>query len=85
MTCVRRTQHSLQYPFETSEEGHYYSGYDNVVHEGESFGGYSNWDTFRAEWPWLILFAPERVPGMITSMLNDYREGGWLPMWKNIV
>ncbi len=45
--------------------------------------------------------APERVPGMITSMLADYKEvnynyhvqipysqrtqGGWLPMWKNIV
>ncbi len=31
-------------------------------------------DTFRAEWAWLILFAPERVPGMIRSMLHDYDE-----------
>jgi putative alpha-1,2-mannosidase len=22
---------------------------------------------------------------MITSMLQDYKEGGWMPMWKNIV
>jgi putative alpha-1,2-mannosidase len=22
---------------------------------------------------------------MITSMLQDYQQGGWLPMWKNIV
>lgn len=45
--------------------------------------------------------APERVPGMVNSMLQDYTEvlffldqfmhqidlkkGGWLPMWKNIV
>lgn len=84
------------------------SGYDDSVHDGESYSGYSNWDTYRgssrelvslrcyfafsfadssdfsfispAEWPWLILFAPERVLGMITSMLQDYREGGWLPM-----
>ncbi|KAJ7075748.1 glycoside hydrolase family 92 protein [Mycena belliarum] len=77
--------HSLQYPYEQDEGGRYYSGYDNKVHKGLSYTGYSIWDTFRAEWAWLILFAPERVPGMITSMLQDYREGGWLPMWKNIV
>lgn len=22
---------------------------------------------------------------MVRSMLQDYLEGGWLPMWKNIV
>ncbi|KAL4255705.1 Peptide-N(4)-(N-acetyl-beta-glucosaminyl)asparagine amidase [Pleurotus pulmonarius] len=77
--------HTLQYPYETSEDGKYYSGYDDAVHEGFSYSGYSIWDTFRAESAWLILFAPERVPGMITSMLQDYKEGGWLPMWKNII
>ncbi|KDQ28672.1 glycoside hydrolase family 92 protein [Pleurotus ostreatus PC15] len=77
--------HTLQYPYETSEDGKYYSGYDDSVHEGVSYSGYSIWDTFRAESAWLILFAPERVPGMITSMLQDYKEGGWLPMWKNII
>ncbi|KAF4574330.1 hypothetical protein EYR36_005663 [Pleurotus pulmonarius] len=77
--------HSLQYPYETSEEGRYYSGFDDQVHEGESYNGYSIWDTFRAEWAWLILFAPERMPGMITSMLNDFKEGGWLPKWKNVI
>ncbi|KAJ7688299.1 family 92 glycosyl hydrolase, partial [Mycena rosella] len=66
--------HSLQYPYEQDEGGHYYSGYDNTVHKGVSYTGYSIWDTFRAEWAWLILFAPERVPGMITSMLQDYKE-----------
>ena len=42
-------------------------------------------DTFRAEWAWQILLAPERISGMVQSMLQDYKEGGWLPMWKNIV
>ncbi|KAL1739502.1 glycoside hydrolase family 92 protein [Schizophyllum fasciatum] len=77
--------HALQYPYEQDEDGKYYSGYDNSVHEGVSYDGYSIWDVYRAHWAWLILMAPERVPGMITSMLQDYREGGWLPMWKNIV
>ncbi|KAH7902833.1 family 92 glycosyl hydrolase, partial [Hygrophoropsis aurantiaca] len=77
--------HTLQYPYEQSEDGQYYSGYDAAVHEGNSYTGYSNWDTYRAEWAWLILFAPERIPGMVQSMLQDYKEGGWLPMWKNII
>ncbi|KAG1787178.1 glycoside hydrolase family 92 protein [Suillus plorans] len=77
--------HTLQYPYEQSEYGQYYSGYDDAVHQGISYTGYSNWDTFRAEWAWLILFAPERIPGMVQSMLQDYKEGGRLPMWKNIV
>ncbi|KAI0820667.1 glycoside hydrolase family 92 protein [Trametes gibbosa] len=77
--------HTLQYPYEQSEDGHYYSGYDDKVHVGVSYTGYSIWDTFRAEWAWQILLAPERINGMVQSMLQDYVEGGWLPMWKNIV
>ena len=91
----------MQYPSEQDEDGKYYSGYDNQVHEGNSYTSYSVWvrrfcwvlrasltsiqDTFRAEWAWQILLAPERIPGMVQSMLQDYKEGGWLPMWKNIV
>ncbi|KAF9567664.1 glycoside hydrolase family 92 protein [Agrocybe pediades] len=80
--------HTLQFPTEQHEHGHYYSAYDNQVHEleagGESYTGYSIWDTFRAEWAWQILFMPDRIPGLVQSMLADYKEGGWLPMWKNI-
>ncbi|KAF9224665.1 hypothetical protein BS17DRAFT_780264 [Gyrodon lividus] len=77
--------HTLQYPYEQDEYGRYYSGYDDSIHEGVSYTGYSNWDTYRAEWAWLVLFAPERLPGMVQSMLQDYKQGGWLPMWKNII
>ncbi|KAJ3492674.1 hypothetical protein NLJ89_g11184 [Agrocybe chaxingu] len=79
----------VQYPSEQHEQGRYYSGYDNTVHElpagGESYTGYSIWDTYRAQWAWQILFVPDRIPGMVQSMLADYKEGGWLPMWKNVV
>ena len=81
--------HSLVYPYEISEDTgsipSYYSGYRDEVVSGDSYSGYSIWDTFRAESAWLLLTAPERVPRMINSMLQDYEEGGWLPMWKNIV
>ncbi|KAF9037030.1 glycosyl hydrolase family 92-domain-containing protein [Panaeolus papilionaceus] len=77
--------HTLQYPNEQHEHGRYYSGYDDTVHEGESYTGYSIWDTYRAQWAWQILFTPEKIPGMVRSMLQDYQQSGWLPMWKNIV
>ncbi|WP_344635247.1 GH92 family glycosyl hydrolase [Kitasatospora cystarginea] len=76
--------HALQYPSEMSEHGRYYSAYDDKVHNGVSYTGYSLWDTFRAENAFLTLFAPERVDDMATSMLQDYQQGGWLPLWKNI-
>jgi predicted alpha-1,2-mannosidase len=66
----------------------YYSGFDNEVHEGVAYTGYSIWDTFRSEWAFLNLFAPERINGMIGSMLQSYQEGGEggrLPIWLNIV
>lgn len=34
---------SHQYPTEQHEQGHYWSGYDAKVHEGESYTGYSIW------------------------------------------
>ena len=65
---------------------YYYSGFDNAVHKGEhAYTGYSIWDTFRAEWAFINLFVPERVNGMIISMLQTYEQGGRLPIWQNIV
>lgn len=81
--------HTYVYPYEIHEQTPngpaYYSGYLDKVVPGTSYSGYSIWDTFRAEWGWLILTAPERVGAMVSSMLGDYKEGGWLPMWKNLV
>ena len=75
--------HSLLFPRITSEYGRYYSAFDDRVHDGVSYNDYSLWDTFRAEHPLLLLIEPERVPGMITALLQMYDEGGWMPMWPN--
>ena len=75
--------HSLLFPRVFDEYGRYYSAFDDRVHDGVSYNDYSLWDTFRAEHPLLILIEPERVPGMITSLLQMYDEGGWMPMWPN--
>ena len=75
--------HSLLYPRIFSEYGRYYSAFDDSIHSGESYTAYSIWDTFRAENSLLTLLAPERIDGMITALLQNYREGGWMPKWPN--
>jgi predicted alpha-1,2-mannosidase len=75
--------HSLLYPRIFSEYGHYYSAFDDQVHTGESYTAYSIWDTFRAENSLLTLLAPERIDGMITALLQNFHEGGWMPKWPN--
>ena len=82
-TVTTALYHALLYPRIFSEQGRYYSAYDDKIHTGESYNAYSIWDTFRAENSLLTLVAPERVPGMITALLNDYQEGGWMPKWPN--
>lgn len=57
--------------------------FDDKVHAGTMYSCYSLWDTYRAEHPWLTLIAPERVDGMMQSLLEMYREGGLLPKWPN--
>lgn len=75
--------HTLLFPRQFSEYGRYYSAFDDRVHNGVSYNDYSLWDTFRAEHPLLLLIQPERVPDMITALLQMYDEGGWMPKWPN--
>jgi putative alpha-1,2-mannosidase len=64
-------------------EGESYTGYSIWVSIVYTLSVYTSidtpQDTYRAEWAWLILFAPERVPSMITSMLQDYKEARTIP------
>lgn len=73
----------LLFPRQFSEYGKYYSAFDDSIHEGVMYNDFSLWDTFRALHPLLIFLQPERVNDMIKSLLQMYKEGGWLPMWPN--
>ncbi len=75
--------HALLYPRVFSEGNRYYSAFDDTVHTGQAYTDYSIWDTFRAEHSLLTLIAPERIDGMITALLQDFKEGGWMPKWPN--
>ncbi|KAK4505215.1 hypothetical protein PRZ48_003178 [Zasmidium cellare] len=87
--------HALQYPSDFSEPTSnkpgslrtFYSGYTDSVHVSQDayYQSWSIWDTFRAEHSLLTLFAPERVNGMMRSLVKIYEWAGRLPMWANVV
>ncbi|KAI0197595.1 glycoside hydrolase family 92 protein [Astrocystis sublimbata] len=87
--------HSLQYPNDFSEPTStspdspriFYNGYtDSICTINESYyQSWSIWDTYRAEHSLLTLFAPERVNGMMRSLLRIFDWSGRLPMWANMV
>lgn len=45
---------------------------------------FSLWDTYRNVHQLMTLVYPERQLDMVRSMINMYREGGWLPRWELI-
>lgn len=68
--------HALLYPRDMTEGGRHYSGIDDRVHSGVGYDCYSLWDTYRAEHPLLTLVVPERVDGMMQTLVNTFRSGG---------
>lgn len=61
-----------------------YRGADDKVYTSKTGSYYSTlslWDTYRATHPLYTILSPERVDGMIQSMLEHYRTMGYLPIW----
>ncbi len=61
----------------------HYSPYTGNVEEGYMFAGTGFWDTFRALYPFLNLVFPGINKEMQEGLINDYKEGGWLPEWSS--
>ena len=63
-----------------------YRGMDNQVHQLEqgehNYSTYSLWDTYRALHPTFTLFQPERVPGMVNSLIRMAEQSPeGMPVW----
>ena len=61
----------------------HWSPYNGETLPGYMFAGTGFWDTFRALYPFLNLVYPSVVREMQEGLINDYREGGWLPEWSS--
>ncbi len=76
--------HSFTHPVLFNDHNGDYRGTDKKVYHNPGFTNYSIfslWDTYRAEHPLFTLIEPERVPDMINTMLNIYKQQGKLPVW----
>lgn len=48
---------------------------------GVQYANYSMWDTYRTQMPLVAMLDPPAASDMVTSLLNDASQGGWLPRW----
>ena len=61
----------------------HWSPYTGKTMPGYMFAGTGFWDTFRALYPFLNLVYPSINKEMQEGLINDYKEGGWLPEWSS--
>nr|WP_294872652.1 GH92 family glycosyl hydrolase [uncultured Pedobacter sp.] len=71
------------YEVDKSNKIVHYSPYTGKTAPGYRFAGTGFWDTFRALYPFLNLVYPSINKEMQEGLVNDYKEGGWLPEWSS--
>jgi predicted alpha-1,2-mannosidase len=84
-SCLYRMSFFPLKLYEKTADGRivHYSPYNGQVEPGYMFGGTGFWDTFRALYPFLNLVYPDINKEMQEGLVNDYKEGGWLPEWSS--
>lgn len=76
--------HTMVAPSVFSDVGGEYRGADGRVHPDPghpTYTTFSLWDTYRAAMPLMTLLHPERMAGIVGTMLNIADEQGRLPVW----
>lgn len=71
------------YELDASNKIVHYSPYNGQVLPGYMYAGTGFWDTFRSLYPLLNLLFPSVNKEMQEGLINDYKEGGWLPEWSS--
>jgi predicted alpha-1,2-mannosidase len=75
--------HSLLLPWVIDDADGRYKGADGAIHTrngANQYGAFSPWDTFRTLHPLLTLIYPDQQNDIILSMLDFYRQSGYLPV-----
>ena len=76
--------HTMIAPSEFCDVDGSYRGADGKVHPNPghtTYTTYSLWDTYRAAMPLYSILQPEKMNGIINTMLNIHDEQGRLPVW----
>ncbi|HEU4902992.1 MAG TPA: GH92 family glycosyl hydrolase, partial [Flavisolibacter sp.] len=84
-SCLYRTLQFPQkhYEIDGTNKAVHYSPYNGQVLPGYLFAGTGFWDTFRALYPFLNFLYPAINKEMQEGLVNDYKEGGFLPEWSS--
>lgn len=84
-SCLYRTVFfpNKLYEINAVNEIIHWSPYNSKILPGYMFAGTGFWDTFRALYPFLNLVYPSINKEMQEGLINDYKEGGWLPEWSS--
>ncbi|QRR01292.1 GH92 family glycosyl hydrolase [Dyadobacter sandarakinus] len=77
-TALYRTYERM---VDISEDGQYYSGYDNKVHQASRTFYVDDWmwDTYLAQHPLRTILNPAQEEDMLQSFVDMYRQSGWIP------
>jgi predicted alpha-1,2-mannosidase len=76
--------HLLLQPSNIADVNGKYRGADDkiaVVANNEYYSTLSIWDVYRGAFPLLQIIAPEKINGIINTMLLHYKAAGFLPIW----
>ncbi len=67
----------------TDTDGRYRGVNDSIAQStgGAYYSTFSLWDTYRAAHPLYTILLPERVDGMVQSMIAHAKVQGYLPIW----
>ncbi len=84
-SCLYRALQFPQRMYETDVNGQivHWSPYTGKTEPGYLFAGTGFWDTFRALYPFLNFAYPAINKEMQEGLINDFKEGGWLPEWSS--
>ncbi|HTX56014.1 MAG TPA: GH92 family glycosyl hydrolase [Candidatus Acidoferrales bacterium] len=77
--------HTMLHPNVISDVDGRYRGFDGMVHRvapgHAEYANYSDWDIYRTEIPLIALLAPDRTSDMEQSLVDAFKQSGWLPRW----
>jgi predicted alpha-1,2-mannosidase len=82
-TALYRTHERM---IDITEEGRYYSGYDQSIHETDRPFYVDDWvwDTYRATHPLRSILAPGQQQDMLHSYVEMYKQSGWMPTFPQV-
>ncbi len=85
ITFYTALYHSFLTPNLYMDTDEQYRGTDLKIHKAAGFDNYtvfSLWDTYRAAHPLYTLIQQKRTGNFINTFLNEYKNGGLLPVWE---